>query len=134
MRLSVFNYPLDGWTDAVVMNFCMGHAVAVQLEDLMKASYQPLADAIRAVAPKEQRHTELAEEGLIRLRDGGGAEQILESLAYWKPRVHEVFGDPSQERLAQFKAWGLRHRPAAEMRDAWQSRLSNALKRLSLAG
>jgi len=132
MRLSVLNYPLEGWTDAVAMNLCIGHAVVVQLEDTAKVSYQPLAEAIREVVPRERRHAELAEEGLLRLRDEGCAGAITASLAYWKPRVAAVFADPPDERLTQLKDWGLRHATAIEMRTAWDERLGAALARLSL--
>lgn len=132
MRLSVFNYPLAGWTDAVAMNLCMGHAVFVQLEDMALASYQPLAEAMREVIPAERRHTELAEEGLSRLSDQGKGAEIAEALAYWRPRVAMIFGDPSEDRMAQLRAWGLRHASAAEMRGAWEARLDAALDRLGL--
>ncbi|WP_323772372.1 Phenylacetic acid catabolic protein [Antarctobacter sp.] len=132
MRLSVFNYPLEGWADAVVMNLCMGHAVAVQLDDMMRTSYQPLAEAIREVAPREQRHTELAEEGLAHMAEQGQGAAIAGSLSYWRPRVAAIFGDPSDDRLAQLKAWGLRHATAAEMRQGWEARLDAALDRLGL--
>ena len=132
MRLSVLNYPLDGWVDAVAMNFCMGHAVAVQLEDLSQTSYQPLAEAIRDIAPRENRHTELAEEGLQRLNDAGNAAAIAESLAYWRPRVAAVFGEPPPARMEQLKAWGLRSRTGQDMRSVWERRSAAALDRLSI--
>ncbi|SMX43073.1 Phenylacetic acid catabolic protein [Maliponia aquimaris] len=132
MRLSVFNYPLAGWTDAVVMNLTMGHAVCVQLEDMAQGSYQPLAEALREVLPAERRHTELAEEGLARLIAQGQGAQIAQALAYWRPRVAVIFGDPSQDRMAQLRAWGLRHASAAEMRGTWETRLDAALARLGL--
>ncbi|MGP6087875.1 Phenylacetic acid catabolic protein [Antarctobacter jejuensis] len=132
MRLSVLNYPLAGWADAVVMNLCMGHAVVVQLEDMARASYQPLAEAMREVLPGERRHAELAEEGLTRLASQGQGAAIAESLAYWRPRVAVIFGDPSEERMSQLRAWGLRHAAAAEMRADWEVRLDAALSRLGL--
>lgn len=132
MRLSVFNYPLDGWADAVVMNLLMGHAVSVQLEDMARVTYQPLAEALREVLPVERRHTELAEEGLERLVGEGQGTAIADSLSYWRPRVAAVFGDPSEDRIAQLQAWGLRHASASEMRAEWEKRLDAALTRLGL--
>lgn len=132
MRLSVLNYPLEGWTDAVVMNFCTGHAVAVQLSDMLQVSYQPLAEALREVAPVEAHHTELAEEGLERLVANGEQETVAASLAYWQPRVAAIFGDPPAERMAQMKAWGLRHRSATEMRADWEDRISAGCRRCGL--
>jgi len=132
MRLSVLNYPLQDWTDAVVMNFCTGHAVAVQLEDMVKVSYQPLAEVLRAITPVEAHHTQLAEEGLARLLTKGGPASLAESLAYWRPRVVAIFGDPPSERAAQLQAWGLRHRSGAEMRQDWENRIKAGLSRLGL--
>ena len=132
MRLSVLNYPLQGWTDAVVMNLCMGHAVAVQLADMVRSSYQPLAEAIREVTPREQRHTEMAEEGLARLNGQGQGAEIAAALVYWRPRVAAVFGDPSDARRAQLRDWGLRHASAADMRADWERGLNAALGRLGL--
>lgn len=128
MRLSVLNYPLAGWTDAVVMNLCMGLAVGVQLEDIVQVSYQPLAEALREIAPVEARHAELAEEGLARLEPG----EIAASLDYWRPRVAAVFGDASPERMAQLSAWGLRRASGTDMRAAWENRLAAALARTGL--
>lgn len=132
MRLSVLNYPLAGWTDAVVMNLCMGQAVVVQLEDMVRASYQPLAEVLRAVLPVERRHTELAEEGLARLATQGQGAAMADSLTYWRPRVALIFGDPSEARMKQLRAWGLRHASATEMRAEWEARLDAALTRLDL--
>lgn len=123
MRLSVLNYPLQGWTDAVVMNLCMGLGVGVQLQDMMQISYQPLAEAIRTIAPVERRHTELAQEGIEHLIAAGEADAIAASLAYWTPRVAAMFGDPPAPRMDQLRAWGLRRQTGAEMRARWQTDL-----------
>ncbi|MEM8822533.1 MAG: Phenylacetic acid catabolic protein [Pseudomonadota bacterium] len=132
MRLSVMSYPLDGWVDAVTMNFVTGHAVLVQLQDMARVSYQPFAEAIKVILPRETRHVELAEEGLARLVAAGSAREIAASLAYWRPRAAAVFGDPSKARLAQLKSWGLRHCSAAEMRTAWEQRLAAGIERIGL--
>lgn len=132
MRLSVLNYPLAGWVDAVTMNLCMGLAVGVQLEDLIRVSYQPLAEAFREIAPVEAHHTALAAEGLERLVAQGHGDTIRTSLAYWEPRVAAVFGDGAPERSAQLAAWGLRHVTATEMAQAWRARLDARLGELAL--
>ncbi len=62
MRLSVFHYPLHGWIDAVVMNVLMGTASTIQLRELARVSYQPLAEVFRAILPSEAHHTELGIE------------------------------------------------------------------------
>ncbi|SFU03337.1 Phenylacetic acid catabolic protein [Sedimentitalea nanhaiensis] len=133
MRLSVLNYPLSGWTDAVVMNLCMGLAVGAQLAEMQKVSYQPLAEAIRKVAPVEARHVELAEEGLARLMEQGQSDAIAAALAYWRPRVAAIFGDVAGHRFEQLSAWGLRHQNNAALLQGWNDALNAALARLGVA-
>jgi ring-1,2-phenylacetyl-CoA epoxidase subunit PaaA len=132
MRLAVFNYPLDGWADAVVMNLLMGLAVAVQMADFQTLSYQPLAEAFRAIAPVEARHAELAEEGLTRLMNEGRGDAILASVAYWWPRVSVSFGQENSPRFDMLNAMGLRHVSGAEMRSQWEASAMAALDRVGI--
>ena len=132
MRLAVFNYPLAGWTDAVAMNLLMGLAVGVQLSEHALISYQPLAEAARRVAPAEAHHTELAEEGLVRLIEGGGREAVCEGVAYWWPRVATSFGGERSPRHESLRAMGLRHRSGPELRARWEAEARAALRRLAL--
>lgn len=132
MRLAVFNYPLEGWGDAVVMNLLMGTAVGVQLEDFVQVSYQPLSEAFRAIRPVEARHAELAAEGLERLQSEGQGASLQASVDYWWPRVAASFGTAGSDRFAMLKAIGLRHRPMEEMRAAWEDRAANSLSKVGL--
>ncbi|WP_193140906.1 Phenylacetic acid catabolic protein [Meridianimarinicoccus sp. MJW13] len=132
MRLSVLNYPLDGWVDAVVMNLLMGLAVDVQLSEFLTSSYQPFAEAIREVAPREQRHTELAAEGLEKLIAQGETDAVNQSVAYWWPRVSDSFGSGVSPRSDTLKAMGLRHKTNAELHDTWVEIATAALKKLGL--
>ncbi|MBK0326417.1 phenylacetate-CoA oxygenase subunit PaaI [Rhodobacteraceae bacterium F11138] len=134
MRLSVLNYPLDGWVDAVVMNLSMGLAVGVQLDELTRISYQPLAETIRGIAPVEARHVELAEEGLARLIEQEKTPELTVSLEYWRPRVAAIFGEASSGRFEQLSGWGLRHRSNAALLQDWNDRMDAALTRLGLTG
>jgi len=127
MRLSVFHYPLEGWADAVVMNVLMGRAVTIQLGEFARVSYQPLAEAFRAILPVETRHAELGEEGLRKLAakatdatDPAARAALAASVAYWWPRVAESFGAADSARLDQQRAFGLRHRSNAELLAAWE--------------
>ncbi|MEW2913117.1 Phenylacetic acid catabolic protein [Leisingera sp. JC11] len=131
MRLAVFNYPLEGWADAVVMNLLMGSAVAVQLEELSHVSYQPLAEAFRAIQPIEAHHAELAEEGLMVLVEAQGAEALQELADYWWPRVAASFGSETSQKFEDLKAIGLRRTPNAELKARWEQ---NAAAILAKAG
>lgn len=131
MRLSVFHYPFEGWADAVVMNVLMGRAVGVQLAEFAQGSYQPLAEVLRAIAPRERRHAELGEAGLRALVADGDA-QVQASVDYWWPRVAESFGAAMSPRFEAQKAMGLRHRPNEVLRAEWETGADALLKSLGL--
>lgn len=133
MRLAVFNYPLKGWSDAVVMNLLMGRAVTVQLAEFSMVSYQPLAEAFRAIAPVEARHAELAEEGLVRLlEDDANRAGIQASVAYWWPRVAASFGAATSSKADMLKAFGLRRNSNADLKARWEAEAEAVLVRLGL--
>lgn len=131
MRLSVFNYPLAGWSDAVVMNLLMGHAVGAQLDEFSQVSYQPLAEAFRAIAPVEAHHAELALEGLERLIEAGAAD-LQASVDYWWPRVATSFGGDASARADLLRGFGLRHQSNADLRRRWEAETSVVLAGLGL--
>ncbi|MEP2533434.1 Phenylacetic acid catabolic protein [Shimia sp.] len=131
MRLAVFNYPLNGWADAVVMNLLMGRAVAVQLAEFSMVSYQPLAEAFRAIAPIEARHAELAEEGLAKLAEVKDAN-LQASVDYWWPRVAASFGSADSIKTDTLKALGLRRTSNADLRSRWESEVKSVLDKLGL--
>lgn len=132
MRLAVFNYPLQGWADAVVMNLLMGQAVTVQLAEFSQISYQPLAEVFRAVAPIEAHHADLALEGLERLVAEAGTEDLQASVDYWWPRVAASFGTDNSENFEGLKAFGLRQTPNTAMKAQWQTEAAASLAKLGL--
>ena len=132
MRLAVFNYPLEGWADAVIMNLLMGRAVAVQMAEFSLVSYQPLAEAFRAIAPVEARHAELAEEGLAKLAEGGDLTALQASVDYWWPRVAASFGSGDSGKADSLKAMGLRRSANAELKARWEAEAGAVLEKLGL--
>ena len=130
MRLAVFHYPLEGWTDAVTMNVLMGTAVTVQLEELARVSYEPLADAFRTILPRERRHAELGVEGLAKLLETDGERAAVEAaVAYWRPRVETSFGAGGSDavRHASLARLGLRHEPNEALLARWRERVDALL-------
>ncbi len=128
MRLSVFHYPLEGWIDAVVMNVLMGSAVTIQLEELARVSYQPLAEAFGFILPRERRHAELAIEGLRNILEHPDARpNASASLEYWHPRVAASFGTMRSERFDALRRFGIRHTSNAALLAEWHDRLSAVL-------
>ena len=134
MRLSVFHYPLQGWADAVAMNVLMGAATVIQLGELAGVSYQPLAEAFRAILPRERRHFELGVEGLRKLvADPASRAEVEASLAYWRPRVAASFGAERSAGFETQRRFGLRRTPNAELRAAWEAEVGRLLDEMGLS-
>lgn len=134
MRLSVFHYPLNGWVDAVVMNALMGTAVGVQLQELSRVSYAPLAETFRAIAPREGSHTRLGLEGLRKICGSAeGRDAAARSVAFWHPHVAATFGSAGSVRFAILKKFGLRHQTNEALREAWEAEIGRYLAELRLA-
>ncbi|WP_171131732.1 MULTISPECIES: Phenylacetic acid catabolic protein [unclassified Ruegeria] len=133
MRLAVFNYPLTGWVDAVVMNLLMSRAVAEQLAEFSTVSYQPLAEAFRSIAPIEAHHGELALEGVVKLVEQGNDSQLQASVDYWWPRVAVSFGASDAEKFKSLQAMGLRRMTGAELKARWQAETTRVLTQLGLS-
>lgn len=133
MRLSVFHYPLDGWIDAVVMNVLMGMASVIQIEELARVSYQPLADVFRAILPRERRHAELGRAGLAQiLARPDGPDRARTSVLYWHPRVAESFGQSGSERFDTLARFRIRHTPNETLLARWRQEIDAALSALRL--
>jgi len=133
MRLNVFHYPIEGWTDAVVMNVLMGRATMIQLGEFGRVSYQPLAEVFRAVSTVETRHAELGEEGLrgivVDEVERGTAQRSVE---YWYPRVAASFGTVGSTRFDALTRFGLRHTPNETLMERWRDHVVALLSELGL--
>ena len=128
MRLAVFHYPIENWTDAVVMNVLQGLATGIQMSELTRVSYAPLAGAFREIAPRERRHAEMGYEGLQRLvSTPEGKMAVREAIAYWKPRVATTFGVAGSSRFDTLKKFGLRHTTNEEMLVRWKTAIGEKL-------
>lgn len=134
MRLAVLHYPLQGWTDAVVMNVLMGRAVVIQLDEFARLSYQPLAEIFRAIAPRERRHMELGEEGLRKiLQDESSRLAVKASFTYWYPRVAASFGAGASAHFETQRKLGLRHTGNADLARLWEQQAAMLQNELGLA-
>lgn len=133
MRLSVFHYPIIGWVDAVVMNVLMGLATGVQMTELTRVSYAPLADVFREIAPREAHHAELGIKGLDRLvATAEGHSAAIAAIAYWRPRVEASFGVAGSQRHDTLARFGLRHATNADLLSRWQKLAEETLGPLGL--
>jgi len=134
MRLSVFHYPVQGYVDAVVLNVLMGIATAVQMDEMKRVSYAPLADTFREIAPREARHVELGLNGLRQIiGTPEGREQAVAAIQYWHPRVEATFGQAGSKRHDMLARLGLRHTENEKLRATWARRVTDLLLPLGLA-
>jgi len=135
MRLAVFHYPIESWVDAVVMNVLQGLATGIQMTELTRVSYAPLAEVFREIAPREARHAELGLEGLQKISSAPeGKAAAKEALAYWKPRVATTFGVAGSGRFDTLKKFGLRRAPNEQLLAQWEKIVGERLGALGLQG
>ena len=134
MRLNVFHYPIQGWVDAVVLNLLMGRASVIQIDELTRCSYQPLADTMAEIMPVELHHAELGEEGLRRaLVAGHDPTDAQASVNYWYRRVADTFGRAASDHYDTYQRYGLRQHPNQELLAGWQANVAPTLAELALA-
>jgi 1,2-phenylacetyl-CoA epoxidase catalytic subunit len=133
-RLNVFHYPVEGWLDAITLNFLMGTASAVQLGELMQCSYAPLAEVMAGIVPREQEHARLGETALRQLIDQHRpAVDAQLAVAYWFPRVAATFGRVDSDRFDLYRRYGLRQNPNAALLRQWRKDVADRLARLGLS-
>lgn len=128
MRLSVFHYPITDWADAVVMNVLQGLATGVQMTELTRVSYAPLAEVFREIAPREARHAALGLEGLAQLDKA----EARAAIAYWQPRVAAGFGVAGSQRYDTLARFGLRHTPNEQLLARWEAQVKENLAEVGL--
>jgi 1,2-phenylacetyl-CoA epoxidase catalytic subunit len=133
LRLNIFHYPIYGWVDSVIMNFLMGRATVVQLDELTRCSYQPLADAFLEILPVEARHADLGEQGLrVALGKGHDPTDAQASVNYWYPRVADTFGRAASDHFELYRKYGLRQHANEVLLERWKTSIRPVLTELQL--
>lgn len=119
-RLNVFHYPIDGWTDAVVFNWLMSTASAIQLDELAHSSYAPLAEVMAGIVAREAEHARHGKAGVeAAAGHSTGRLAVQASIVYWRPRVAASFGRTDSDRFALYTRYGLRRHSNAELLGRW---------------
>lgn len=131
-RLNVLHYPMEGWTDAVVMNALMAAATVLHLTELAGASYAPLADTMSLIVEREIEHAGLAEKGVAQAIERQGIAPAQIAVDYWYPRIADTFGRLDSDRFEQYQKSGLRKATNADMLALWQADAGALLGRLGL--
>jgi ring-1,2-phenylacetyl-CoA epoxidase subunit PaaA len=111
----------------------MGLATGVQMTELTRLSYAPLAEVFRDIAPREARHAELGIEGLDLLAaTDAGRGGARAAIAYWRPRVAATFGLAGSARHAMLARLGLRHVPNESLLSRWDALVAETLGPIGL--
>ena len=132
-RLNVFHYPLQGWLDALVLEFLMGHASVIQLGDQAEGCYAPFARALKEIIAGEARHAGQGEAALRRALAGDVARAgVQAAVEYWHNRVADSFGRGESERFLLHQAYRLRHRPGSALLQEWRALIATKLAALAL--
>jgi ring-1,2-phenylacetyl-CoA epoxidase subunit PaaA len=133
LRLNVFHYPIYGWVDAVTLNVLMGRATMIQLDELARCSYQPLADTMLEILPVETRHAELGQAGLTAALAGGYDPTAAQaSINYWYPRVAATFDRAASEHSESYRKHALRSRANEELLKLWMTDVAPIIEKLKL--
>ena len=112
----------------------MGLATVVQLDEMKRVSYAPLADTLREIAPREARHVELGLNGLRQIVESDdGRAQAKGAIAYWMPKVDATFGQSASKRYDTQARFGLRHTENEKLRELWAQRVNDLLAPMGLA-
>ena len=116
------------------MNVLMGHATAIQLNELSQCSYQPLAEVFHEILPREMVHAALGENGVKRIFETNGAakREVQSFFEYWRPRVAASFGAPESKRFDMLKKFGLRHRANDELLNEWRKGIDQYLRNVKI--
>ena len=135
MRLAVFHYPIEGWTDAVVMNVLQGLAAARDARGDGRASPTPPSPTSSAPSPRARSATPSsaspASPTSPPTEEGRAAAKA--AIAYWQPKVADSFGTMNSARFETLKRFGLRHRPNEALLADWTAAVRETLAPLGLA-
>lgn len=132
-RLNVFHYRLEGWIDAVTLNLLMGSASAIQLGELARCSYAPLARAMAEIVPRETRHARWGENGIKEAIAHPAARTAAQgAVDFWYAHVAATFGRSESSRFEIMRKYGLRQHANAELLARWRAEIGPRLLALHL--
>jgi ring-1,2-phenylacetyl-CoA epoxidase subunit PaaA len=114
--LSMFDTAAESWSDFVVLKLFGDLAELLQVEDLIKASFQPLRAVARTTLPEERFHIQFGDQFVAELcRSEEGRIRAQHSLDRLFPGFPACFGRPGSANNARFRRWGLKVRSNEEM-------------------
>ncbi|MCB2099813.1 MAG: phenylacetate-CoA oxygenase subunit PaaI [Rhodobacterales bacterium] len=131
-RLNVLYYPMEGWTDSVVMNGLFGAATVIHLNEVATCSYAPLADVMAGILEREKEHAAAAVKGMVQAAERAGTAAAQASVAYWFPRIAATFGRLDSKRYAQYRDLGLRQGTNADLLTQWENDVAPILSECGL--
>ena len=107
-KLSMFDTPIQGWTDFCTLKLFGDLAEIIQVEDLAHASFHPLRQLARVTMPEERFHTQFGEQYVTEIcRTEAGKASVQAALDRIYPALRRSASARCEfeEQCSNFRKW-----------------------------
>lgn len=131
--LSIFDVPLQTWSEFAVIKLLADLAEVIQVEDLLKCSFHPLRNTARMTIPEERFHAKFGEDACVELiATSAGRGAVQDAIDRIFPALPAFFGADRSRNNAIFRKWGIKERTNEEMRADYLARCASLVDKLGL--
>ncbi|TSC61579.1 MAG: ring-1,2-phenylacetyl-CoA epoxidase subunit PaaA [Parcubacteria group bacterium Gr01-1014_48] len=125
MRVNIFYYPIETWTDFIMFNFCMDRGAGHQLGDVLTCSYGPWARVVQGIFEEEVTHIAHGDTWVKRLAQNPEThDECQEAFNKWYLRTLKIFGSDKSTKNELYRKLGLKKRTNSEVRNAFMAEVS----------
>jgi ring-1,2-phenylacetyl-CoA epoxidase subunit PaaA len=116
LPLSIFEFPLQTWTEFCVIKLLADLGEILQVEDLAHCTFTPLRDVARSTMPEERFHAEFGKDFCVELcATEQGRAAVQAAIDRYLPMLPRFFGRPGSRNNEIFRKWGIKQRKNEEM-------------------
>ncbi len=116
--LTIFDFPLETWTEFCVIKLLADLGEILQVEDLAHCSFTPLRDVARSTMPEERFHAQFGEDFCVALcKTETGRAAVQDAIDRYFPFLPKFFGRPKSKNNEIFRKWGIKQRTNEAMLD-----------------
>jgi len=109
--LSIFDFPLQTWTEFCVIKLLADLGEILQVEDLAQCSFLPLRNLSRMTMPEERFHAEFGREFCTELcQTEQGRQAVQDAVNRYFPMLPGFFGKARSKNNETFRKWGIKQR------------------------
>ena len=114
--LSIFEFPLETWSEFCVIKLLADLAEILQVEDLLECSFHPLRNVARMTMPEEKFHAKFGEDFTKDLISSEkGKKDIQDAINRYYPMLPAFFGRAGSKNNEIYRKWGIKKRKNEEM-------------------